>query len=116
MGNCSSQERGSAHDMDREDVPQVAEVEVLCFNMFVRPPFVNNNGDDYKDERLAEFVKIMGNYDVICLQEMFGVYSRRREFLIEQAYELGFLFHAVSPKPGTFSSHYIDGGLLVLSR
>lgn len=114
MGNtCSNYVSTAGTDLE---VPQLAEIEVLCFNMFVRPPFVNNNGDDYKDERLEEFVKVMGNYDVICLQEMFGVYSRRREFLIDQARELGFLFYATSPRPETFSSHYIDGGLLILSR
>lgn len=35
--------------------------------MFIRPPPVKNNEDDYKDERLTAFIsKEMENFDIIC--------------------------------------------------
>jgi len=86
--------------------------------MFIRPPLINNNGEDYKDERLLEFISNMHKYDIICLQEMFASYSRRRETLVEHAKKLGFIYHVASPRPSTFglNPHFIDGGLIILSR
>jgi len=98
--------------------PKTENINLLTFNMFVRPPFINNNGEDYKDERLLEFISVMHNYDIICLQEMFASYSRRREALVEHAKNLGFRYHCASPRPSTLAvnRHFIDGGLLILSR
>lgn len=100
----------------RDRVPNIADINLLSYNLFIRPPMINNNGDDYKDERLTEFLKELHKYDIICLQEMFGVYSRRRAIFLEQAREAGFLFQAESPKPSTLSKHFIDGGLVIISR
>jgi len=97
-------------------IPQISNIKLLSYNIFVRPPFINNNGDDYKDERISEFLKSVHSYDIICLQEMFGSYSTRRSNMIQKAQELGFLYHTASPRPTTFSTHVIDGGLLILSR
>lgn len=95
---------------------QSFEIKVLSYNIFIRPPPVHTNGDDYKDERLAEFLKHISGYHVICLQEMFGAYSNRRSNLIESAKKLGFLYSYKSPKQDFFSTHFLDGGLLILSR
>jgi len=97
-------------------LPQSMKINILSYNIFIRPPFVSNNGNDFKDERLAEFLKHVGPFDVICLQEMFAAYSGRRSNLLKQAKEAGFLYYTASPKPDTFSVHMIDGGLLMLSR
>jgi len=97
-------------------VPQHGKINILSYNIFIRPPFVSNNGEDYKDERLKEFLKLSYSYDIICLQEMFGSYSNRRSDFIEQARKLGFNYHAKSPRPQVFSSLFIDAGLLILSR
>jgi len=94
----------------------LSEINVLSFNIFVRPPLINNNGDDYKDERIEEFFKVAHKYDVICLQEMFNAYSSRRELFLEKAYQAGFCHYAAAPKPATLSYHFIDAGLIVLSR
>jgi len=95
---------------------QAMKINILSYNIFIRPPFVSNNGNDFKDERLTEFLKYIGPFDIICLQEMFAAYSGRRNNLIKQAREAGFGYCAASPKPDTFSVHMIDGGLLMLSR
>jgi len=95
---------------------RLEEVNVLSFNIFIRPPMINNNGDDYKDERIQEFFKNVHKYDVICLQEMFNAYSSRRELFIEKARQAGFCYYAAAPKPASLSYHFIDAGLLVLSR
>ena len=42
-------------------------VRLLTINMFMRPPLVNTNGDDYKEERLQFFVNnYLANFDVVC--------------------------------------------------
>lgn len=82
----------------------------------MRPPLIHNNGNDFKDERLEEFIKVSKNYDIICLQEMFGAWSDRKDILIEKAREAGFLYHATTAKPPTLSHLLIDGGLLILSK
>jgi len=102
--------------VNQKEPSSVGTINVLSFNMFVRPPFINNNGEDFKDERLAEFLKRTHAFDVICFQEMFRSYSRRHSNFVKQAYEAGFLFNASSPAIKTLSSYFIDGGLLILSR
>jgi len=105
------------HDSHSAKVERtLEEINVLTFNIFVRPPMINNNGDDFKDERIQEFFKIAHKYDVICLQEMFNAYSSRRELFIDRAYKAGFRYYAAAPKPSTLSYHFIDAGLIVLSR
>lgn len=91
-------------------------INLLSYNIFLRPPPVKNNEDDYKNERLADFIHKMKDYDIICLQEMFGSFNLRKQNLIKIAHKLGFFFHAEPPAPSFFSSFVVDGGLLILSR
>jgi len=120
MGNSLSElctnDTADQEQLIPHDPPQVGHVNVLSYNLFIRPPFINNNGDDYKDERMKEFLDLIQSYDVICLQEMFNVYSSRRRSFIEKARQQGFLFHTVAPKPLILSKYFIDAGLLILSR
>jgi len=97
-------------------VHKSGKINILSYNIFVRPPFINNNGDDFKDERLEQFLQIAHKYDIICLQEIFTVYSSRRETFIQRAREAGFSYHLASPRPNTVSSQFIDAGLLILSK
>lgn len=46
-------------------------VRLLTFNVFLRPPPIKTNEDDYKEERFQEILKIIDNYDIVCFQEMF---------------------------------------------
>lgn len=46
------------------------DVRVLSYNIFLRPPFVRNNLDDFKNERLKEFINHIDKYDIISLQEV----------------------------------------------
>ena len=103
-------------DEKNKAIPQTGHVKVLTFNIFIRPPMIKNNDDDFKDERLREFISLLGSYDVICLQEMFAAFSNRRSYIIQKAREAGFLFAAECPRPETFSSYVIDGGLVIMSR
>ena len=34
--------------------------------MYMRPPPVKTNESDYKEDRLAEFVKQLDDFDIIC--------------------------------------------------
>ncbi|CAG9324591.1 unnamed protein product [Blepharisma stoltei] len=92
------------------------KIRVLTLNLFLRPPLIKNNKSDYKDERLTYFInEILDSYDLICLQEVFGTLTRRRNRLIKSAVQAGFYF-SQSPAPSFWSNQITDGGLLVLSR
>ena len=90
-------------------------IRLLTYNMFIRP-LTKNNENDWKDERLEDFLKIMHNYDVICLQEMFGSYSNRKSRLIRAATKNGLFYYVELSPPDFYSKYMVDGGLLILSR
>jgi endonuclease/exonuclease/phosphatase family metal-dependent hydrolase len=91
-------------------------IRVLTYNIFIRPPLIKNNEDDWKDERLDDFIKEMHNFDIICLQEMFSSFSFRKMKLISEAVKLGFFFYVESDSPSITSMCLVDGGLIILSR
>jgi len=91
-------------------------VAILTYNLFIRPPGIKNNEDDFKEERLDEFIEVMDSYDVIGLQEMFSSFSSRVNKLIDAAHKKGFYYSLKSVPHGTFSSFLVDGGLLLLSK
>ena len=92
--------------MQTQEQKNLKPIRLLTFNIFIRPPLVNDFGNDYKDERLAYFTKeILPNYDVICLQEIYEVnYSTRKEEFIEAARKQGFTYHASSDRPAWFDT------------
>mmetsp|Transcript_25463 Transcript_25463/g.39905 ORF Transcript_25463/g.39905 Transcript_25463/m.39905 type:complete len:257 (+) Transcript_25463:135-905(+) len=57
-------------------------------------------------------------YDIICLQEMFGAFSWRRAKFIAEAKNLGFCHHFSSPvgMQTLLGGFLVDGGLLILSK
>jgi hypothetical protein len=89
---------------------------LLTFNMFMRPPGIKNNQDDFKNERLDYILQnILPSYDIITIQEAFAYYNRRIDRFLLAAFHQGFYYHIASPR------HYPwdiagDGGLLILSR
>jgi len=92
-------------------------LRILSYNVFLRPPPVKNNEDDYKDQRLRLFIDTeMENFDIICFQELFRLLSTRRHKMIYSAIKKGFLYHASSPSPSLFSSYIVDAGVAILSR
>mmetsp|Transcript_23649 Transcript_23649/g.20572 ORF Transcript_23649/g.20572 Transcript_23649/m.20572 type:complete len:158 (+) Transcript_23649:83-556(+) len=91
-------------------------INILAYNVFLRPPFVKNNESDHKDARLKEIIRLLGNYDIVCLEEMFGFLNRRKHKLIRCATKAGFLHYAESSSPSFFTTFLVDGGLLMLSR
>ena len=93
------------------------EVHLLTYNIFMRPPPIKTNSDDYKNERLDYFMKnSMQHFDVICLQELFRLFSRRRHKMVYSAIKKGFLFHVSAPSPPLFSRYLVDAGLTILSK
>lgn len=92
------------------------ELKVLTYNVFIRPPGINEHGNDFKDERLNEFIKLIDSFDVVCLQELFGAFSSRRDRFIAAAKERGFLHVHHSPHVGWFSGFLVDGGLCIVSK
>ena len=95
------------------------EMRLLSYNIFIRPPapkFTHNVVDDFKDQRLNSFIEsYLNNYDIVCLQEMFGSFSRRRRRLIRAAKKRGFSWKVSSPQSRS-KMFLVDGGCLILSR
>jgi hypothetical protein len=60
-------------------------VRLLTYNVFLRPPPIKTNLDDYKEERFIQIMKIIQDYDVVCFQEMFQMGTFRTERIIEEA-------------------------------
>jgi endonuclease/exonuclease/phosphatase family metal-dependent hydrolase len=108
-------ELNQKHILEEKMLPRKT-IKVLTYNIFLRPPPVKNNENDWKDERLADFIKLLDCYDVICLQEMFGSFNSRKQELIKYANKSGLFFYVDSPSPSFFSKFLVDGGLLILSR
>lgn len=92
------------------------KIKILTYNLFLRPPPVKTNEDDWKDERLLDFISEMDNFDIICLQEVFATFTNRKYEIIRLANKAGFFFYCDSPIPSFYSKFTIDGGLLILSR
>ncbi|EME30491.1 sphingomyelin phosphodiesterase [Galdieria sulphuraria] len=90
---------------------------ILSYNIFIRPPGVTSNGNDYKDERLVRFLSHMMRYDIICLQELFTLGSDRWQALTKAARIFGFYYEA-HLKRNLFSwlPKVVDGGVTILSK
>ncbi len=89
----------------------------MTINMLLRPPFINYNGDDYKNERLELLVRhVLPHYDIVALQEVFWFWNFRLGALLKEAQALGFHWYTSNAAPPLSSRKFIDGGLLILSR
>ena len=88
---------------------------LLTYNIFIRPPGIKTNLNDYQQERLDQFIEEkLPHFDLVCLQEMFAFGSHRRQYLVKRARALGFHHHVASPRP--YRGFGVDGGLVCLSR
>jgi hypothetical protein len=43
-------------------------VKIWSHNVFLRPPPIKNNNDDYKSERFGLFMDRIHKYDIVCFQ------------------------------------------------
>ena len=92
-------------------------VKLLVYNLFLRPPGIaDDHHDDYKNERLNDFLTIIQDYDIICLEEVFGLLNNRKKKIIEHAKKAGFSYYVDSPQPDYKSGFLVGGGLLIISR
>lgn len=106
----------SLPEMNQDQILPRTNVKLLTYNFFLRPPPIKTNEDDYKEERLNDFVSFFPDFDIICFQEMFGSFHNRKHKMIQNAAECGYFYHLTSQPPSFFSKYLIDGGLLILSR
>lgn len=91
-------------------------IKILTYNIFLRPPPIKNNEDDYKDERAEDICKILNNFDIICFQECFGAFNNRKHMIIREATRAGFFYYVDTASPIFLSKYLVDGGLLIVSR
>ena len=91
-------------------------IKILTYNLFSRPPPVNTNGTDYKDERLNDFIEFLPEFDIICFQEMFTTFNDRKHRMIREGAKAGLKYYVSAKVPSFFSKYIADSGLLILSR
>ena len=99
-----------------EKMIERSTIKVLTYNTFLRPPFTHNNEDDYKDERLIDFVRRFENYDILALQEVFGFFNNRKHEMVRYANQSGLFYYSYGLAPSFFQKSLVDGGAMVLSR
>ena len=99
-----------------EKIVDRTTIKVLTYNVFLRPPFTHNNEDDYKDERLIDFVQRFSNFDIMALQEAFGFMNNRKHDLVRYANRSGLFYYSYGDAPSFFQKSLVDGGTMVLSR
>jgi len=92
------------------------KIKLLTYNLFLRPPFIKNNYSDYKEIRFDEFKKKMNSFDILALQEVFGLGTTRQQRMMNYARQLGFIYIHRAVPPPLFSRKFIDAGLLILSK
>ena len=85
----SSGNGSSAEDVDatlqRGPEGGSRRIRLLSYNTFLRPPPVGSS-TDYKDARSKKMVEeTIADFDIVCLQELFGSYTSRREKFIANA-------------------------------
>lgn len=108
--------KGNLSEMGMYQIINRQGIKLLTYNFFLRPPPVKTNKDDYKEERLNDFKDRFKDFDIICLQEMYGLFNIRKEKMIKNAVDSGFFYYCEAPRPSFYSKHLIDGGLLIVSR
>ena len=114
--NEIEENKNNSKNSPNEELLNRNSVRILSYNFFLRPPPINNNGSDFKNERLKDFIEFLPEFDIICFQEIFTTLTDRKHQMIREAAKCGFKYH-VSSKPPSFLSEYItDAGLLILSR
>jgi endonuclease/exonuclease/phosphatase family metal-dependent hydrolase len=92
------------------------QIKSLSYNIFLRPPGIHNNASDHKNARLNYFGEhVLGNFDVVCLQEMFSYGSSRQTRMVGYAKKVGFEYYVSSPSKGILNAQ-VDGGLMILSK
>lgn len=97
--------------------------KILSLNLFIRPPGITAKWNDYKTERMKEFLSYFASdYSIICLQEVFGTLSTRRSHLISEltlmGYECAWSGNScndllLSNSCCLIAPHITDGGLVI---
>ena len=91
------------------------KIKLLTYNFFLRP-LVATNENDFKLQRLIDFLDEVHEFDIICFQEAFGFVSNRKEKLIYEAAKRGFYYYVDHPEPSLVGPYIFDGGLVIISR
>jgi len=92
-------------------------IKILTYNMYLLPPGIGGRNGAFKTERLYEFIHFyMQNYDIICLQEVFGMFSKRLDILINAAKEYNYYIVTKKHSILEWPIFPIDSGLVILSR
>ncbi len=86
--------------------------KLLTYNVFMRPPPIKTNDDDYKNERMKLLCEYLENYDCVNFQELFPELNSRREYIIQEAKYKGICHHNIPPSPSLLSFKLLNCGLL----
>ena len=95
---------------------ELKSLKLLSYNIFIRPPGINNNGNDYKSDRIGLIADRMRKYDVVCFQEMFSQLSTRRQQIVKKLQDFGLSYANYPDGPSPLALTLIGSGLMTASR
>ena len=93
-----------------------SKIKILQYNVFWRPNIVHLNHKEYSTERSKELLKVIDEYDILCLDEAFAYIGSPLTDFIKAARAKGFVYLARSEPCEIFSLYVIDSGVLILSK
>jgi endonuclease/exonuclease/phosphatase family metal-dependent hydrolase len=91
-------------------------LNMLCYNVFMRPFVYTNSNGDYKDARLNALLDYFPHFDIVALQEMFTLGSSRSQLMINSCIDMGLRYHVSIGSDFWRSMKPIDSGLFIISR
>lgn len=56
-------------------------IKILSYNLFIRPPGIKNNSNDFKDHRLKLFLQEVAKWDIIGFQVYFLGFEKNIELI-----------------------------------
>ncbi|CDW89469.1 UNKNOWN [Stylonychia lemnae] len=98
------------------DRPQ-NQIKLLTYNIQMIPKSLQGEYQSgYQEERLLDIFKNLGEYDIVCFQEAWGLFQEIKQLLMLYAQKAGFLYVAETRDPNFSSTYLGDAGIMIVSR
>ena len=90
-------------------------IKLLSFNINIKPPSYKKTNNDHKNTRTNLFLHQIKNYDIIALQEIFGIMNSRKQQIIDQGKRESLGYHATASSSIGLTTSFMEPGLLTMS-
>jgi endonuclease/exonuclease/phosphatase family metal-dependent hydrolase len=96
---------------------QNKKISLLTYNIIQYPtiPYITKR-NYYKKERLKAMSQRFSTYDILCLQEMFRLFSEDLDEFLSSLKKCGFRYFYIIDLNGHFQPYQCDGGVMIVSK